>query len=294
MRHSHQQPSFGVRTRSGFTIIELLVVVSIIAILASLMMPVFAAARSRVQGYTCQSNLRQIAAASLMYAQDYDEQFACRRTERYAWLPDVHHPYINQWRVWVCPTDSKARVWDGVWDSPSGAVRTSFYWNAYIFQGDPMDWRRSLALSAVPSASTTVLWSEAGANSGWRTDALPPSSPEPGEAFLHNLYGDNVNTLHADTTAAPCAKRLEKPLDVSHAGGGNYAFVDGHTKWAKSSRFTTDAFIETQGNLYSDPSDPFLTNGARQAASASVCPVFCCPQVVGMPPGDGTHLWFRP
>lgn len=288
MPYSVQKP------HAAFSLVELLVVVAILGILTALLAPVLASARSRVYGYTCQSNLRQIGMASLLYAQDYDEQFACRRTEPHAWLPDLHHAYLKQWRIWVCPLDSHAKVWDGVWDSPTGAVRTSYYWNAYIFQGDSADWRRSLAMSAVAASATTVLWSEAGANSGWRTDALPPSSPEPGEAFLHNLYGDNVNTMATDTTASPCRRRLEKPLDSSHAGGGNYVFVDGHSKWAKPSKFTTDAFRQSQGNLFSDPSDPFLLNGARQAAASYLCPVFCCPQVVGMPPGDGTHFWFRP
>ena len=282
------------KSHTAFTIIELLVVIAILAILMSLLAPVLASARSRVQGYSCQANLRQIGTASLLYAQDYDDQFACRRTEASAWLPDLHHPYLKQWRIWICPTDANARVWDGVWNSASGAVRTSYSWNAYIFQGDSSDWRRSLSQSAVSTSATTVLWSEIGANSGWRTDALPPSSPEPGEAFLHNLYGDNVNTMPSDTTAAPCRARLEKPHDTAHVGGGNYVFVDGHSKWAKASKFTTDAFQQSRGALFSDPSDPFLTNGARNAARSLQCPVFCCPQAVGMPPGDGTHPWFRP
>ncbi len=65
MRTSH--PS-----RVGFTLIELLVVIAIIAILASILFPVFAQAREAARKASCQSNLKQIGAAAIMYASDYD------------------------------------------------------------------------------------------------------------------------------------------------------------------------------------------------------------------------------
>lgn len=59
----------------GFTLIELLVVIAIIAILAAILFPVFAQAREKARQTSCISNLKQIALASLMYSQDYDEKF---------------------------------------------------------------------------------------------------------------------------------------------------------------------------------------------------------------------------
>ncbi|NUQ69611.1 MAG: DUF1559 domain-containing protein [Chthonomonadales bacterium] len=59
----------------GFTLIELLVVIAIIAILAAILFPVFARAREQARKTVCLSNLKQIGLASLMYIQDYDEQF---------------------------------------------------------------------------------------------------------------------------------------------------------------------------------------------------------------------------
>ncbi|HLV79136.1 MAG TPA: prepilin-type N-terminal cleavage/methylation domain-containing protein [Chthonomonadaceae bacterium] len=58
--------------RRAFTLIELLVVIAIIAILAAILFPVFAQARKSARTTACISNLKQIATASLMYAQDYD------------------------------------------------------------------------------------------------------------------------------------------------------------------------------------------------------------------------------
>lgn len=60
------------RLRSGFTLIELLVVIAIIAILAAILFPVFARAREAARKTSCTSNMKQIATAMLMYAQDYD------------------------------------------------------------------------------------------------------------------------------------------------------------------------------------------------------------------------------
>jgi len=54
--------------RKGFTLIELLVVIAIIAILAAILFPVFSRAREQARKATCQSNLKQIANAFLMYA----------------------------------------------------------------------------------------------------------------------------------------------------------------------------------------------------------------------------------
>jgi len=61
-------------TQSGFTLIELLVVIAIISILAAILFPVFARARENARRASCQSNLKQLALAWMMYVQDYDEK----------------------------------------------------------------------------------------------------------------------------------------------------------------------------------------------------------------------------
>src|SRR5438477_4456101 len=63
------------RNRAGFTLIELLVVIAIIAILAAILFPVFAQAREKARQTSCLSNNKQYATATLMYLQDYDENF---------------------------------------------------------------------------------------------------------------------------------------------------------------------------------------------------------------------------
>ena len=57
----------------GFTIIELLMVIAIIAILAALLLPVFGAAKKRARLITCTSNLRQINFGIRMYSDDAND-----------------------------------------------------------------------------------------------------------------------------------------------------------------------------------------------------------------------------
>src|SRR5262245_24675494 len=59
--------SFSVRRRAGFTIIELLTVVAIIAVLATLIVSVAAGAKKRSRQTACVGNLHQIALAMEIY-----------------------------------------------------------------------------------------------------------------------------------------------------------------------------------------------------------------------------------
>lgn len=61
------------RTHPAFTLIELLVVISIIALLIGILLPVLGRTRGAARATACGSNIRQLALAATIYAQDFDE-----------------------------------------------------------------------------------------------------------------------------------------------------------------------------------------------------------------------------
>ena len=73
------QPQMRRRVRvcpSGFTLIELLVVIAIIAILAAVLLPVLQKAQQRAARAYCLNNMRQLAIAWIMYADDNNSVLA--------------------------------------------------------------------------------------------------------------------------------------------------------------------------------------------------------------------------
>lgn len=79
--------------RKGFTLIELLVVISVISLLTAVLMPVLAMTRRRGKTLLCLSNLRQLAIAAHMYADNnegyypiaYMSKFTESKFIAYAW-----------------------------------------------------------------------------------------------------------------------------------------------------------------------------------------------------------------
>jgi prepilin-type N-terminal cleavage/methylation domain-containing protein len=73
--------------RSGFTLVELLVVVGIIALLIGILLPALNKARERAKETVCGSNLRQVGQMLMIYANDNGGWFPFEPTE--------HNPHPN-------------------------------------------------------------------------------------------------------------------------------------------------------------------------------------------------------
>jgi len=71
---AHLNSNRAIRSGSGFTLIELLVVIAIIAILAAMLLPALTKAKQAAKAANCRSNLKQLALAWMMYADDNNDR----------------------------------------------------------------------------------------------------------------------------------------------------------------------------------------------------------------------------
>ncbi len=96
------------RAAHAFSLIELLVVITIIAILAAILFPVFARARENARRSACQSNLKQIGLGLIQYTQDFDETMPFAQlpgSAKYTgvWM-DAIQPYVKSDALFNCPS----------------------------------------------------------------------------------------------------------------------------------------------------------------------------------------------
>lgn len=90
-----------MKSKQGFTLIELMVVMVIIAILVAILLPVFASARGKARQTVCLSNMRQIAVAMVLFASEHNEKLP----DAGSWTEDIQ-PYLKSHEVLRCPCDS--------------------------------------------------------------------------------------------------------------------------------------------------------------------------------------------
>src|ERR1700677_273073 len=104
--------------KSGFRLIELLVVTAIIAILAAMLLPALANAKGKAQMVTCLNMMKQNALGYTMYAMDEPDGVVIAYVRRYTaalpgpffpapatYWPDLPRPYRQTTHVIKCSTD---------------------------------------------------------------------------------------------------------------------------------------------------------------------------------------------
>jgi len=94
--------SLPIRFRQAFTLVELLVVISLIALIAGLLLPALSKARRQAKSTVCKNNLRQMGLATMLYAQDNGGRLP------YAWGVS-HNANTNNFQTLLIPYVLKDR-----------------------------------------------------------------------------------------------------------------------------------------------------------------------------------------
>lgn len=219
------------RKSGAFTLIELLVVIAIIAILASILFPVFARARENARRTSCLSNLRQLGLAAMQYTQDYDEMLPVSFYKMdppyvypdgvtwntgYLYWPQLFYPYAKSVNVYYCPSAP----------SQSNPRRLNYGANELVIINDTTPPINPLKVAAIVTPATTYMFMDASdiriGNSVAKTPSKPYYLPGMGDA------GGDCSSITNSPDNADCQSGR-------HFGGVNMAFADGHVKWLKSS-----------------------------------------------------------
>lgn len=127
-----------MKKQKAFTLVELLVVISIIALLMAILMPALTKIRKTAQATVCKSNLRQLALFGTMYATDNEGSFprgvfVNGSVSPGGQWPDAWREYYRDPKVLYCPAATKAKLqqnYDGT-DGPGLAVPQFSAWGIY-------------------------------------------------------------------------------------------------------------------------------------------------------------------
>jgi prepilin-type N-terminal cleavage/methylation domain-containing protein/prepilin-type processing-associated H-X9-DG protein len=99
--------SFAGRHRQAFTLIELVVVISLVSLLMGLLVPGLNIIRKKATNVECISNLKELYIAMQLYANDNDGRFP--KVTNYNQVPlkimEILKPYVNTDDIFWCPGD---------------------------------------------------------------------------------------------------------------------------------------------------------------------------------------------
>lgn len=228
-----------LRGRCGFTLVELLVVIGIIALLIAILMPALQKVREQSNGLKCQTNLRTMMQGCLMFAADWkghlpgnDSDYnnpdwwkRCPYIGPPQGLPVPPTPdarmrsapqngtiwkYIRNKQVYMCPTShSSGQIM-------SGGGSNEFY--DYVFF-------KSLTGAKLNKVKTISYFNP---NPGPRGNAVSPSAIQAPTPYVTQEHPSTLNM----TNPEPGHSNVDAMTNV-HSGGAYYGSIDGSVHWFK-------------------------------------------------------------
>ncbi len=227
---SGKLPRVGLSTlrfgrRAGFTLVELLVVVAVIAMLAAMLAPVYLQTKKSGQRTRCQSNLSQIARAFESYTADYHGCYP-NTGSQYLWAGYYWREPMRKYvvatagadrnMILACPADPTP---PGIYSGTSYAYSACFYMTPeQINMIADSDHIRTKFAATNPE--------------------LPCSSIKNGSARCPSkkVLVAEYWTLHSDSPKVGWYDDLNETGNDPWSGERNYLFVDGHVRFLPTRR----------------------------------------------------------
>lgn len=201
-----------MRQRPGFSLIEVLVVVVIIALLFAILLPSLKQARMQGRAVVCRSNMRQLGLAVHMYAShhkgyliDYGLAHGGSVSEETTWLNTLRREYGGK-LVARCPVD-KSPYWTQPYGSAEGELRrTSYGVNEYL-TGRLSGYEAYRQADRIKRQSSTIIFVEMVEDTDY-------------------AVADHVHPVN--WTLNPLEEASKQMALERHMKKANYTFVDGH------------------------------------------------------------------
>jgi prepilin-type N-terminal cleavage/methylation domain-containing protein len=214
--------------QQAFTLIELLVVIAIIAILAGLLLPSLAAAKTKAQGIGCMSNTKQLTLAWIMYASDNNDKLLDSR----AWMGG----WFNEPPATPGPDSTNVNI------LRAGPLNSYLSGNIGVYRcpGDP---RRYLGLPVVRSVSMNCYIGKDLWDANYFGYTKMSSLVRPGPTKTYVILDESAITINDGFFAVnmagydPYQPGSLAFVDVPatfHNKAGSLSFADGHSeihKW---------------------------------------------------------------
>lgn len=226
--------------RKAFTLIELLVVIAIIAILAAILFPVFAQAKSAAKKSASISNLRQIGTAITMYVMDsggYPMMSSPSSTVPRTRWPDYIHAYVRNEAVFLSP-DVAPEMLTKAWAHNASKFYGGYGYNYQYLGNSRFPWAATESLvqrtsETIVIADTRGVRRDDNTLSGGEYTIDPPLPSERGSGKPSGYYGGGAEcgTGLLGCRSWPAERyqgRITAAFADGHAGSFRLSRLDDH------------------------------------------------------------------